>query len=98
MLWLLTDVLEELTASIISAILALMMEAVKPSETSVSFYQTARRDIPEDSHLHTRRRENLKSHQLYHCSTQKRFIPVNFDGSYDRIVVTCQLALSNLCS
>jgi hypothetical protein len=24
-------------------------------------YQTGRRNIPEDSHLHTRRRENLKS-------------------------------------
>jgi hypothetical protein len=42
---------EVLTASIIRAI-ALMMEAVRTSETSVSFYQTARRNIPEDSHLH----------------------------------------------
>jgi hypothetical protein len=32
------------------------------SETSVSIYQTAKRNIPEDSHLHTRRRENLTSH------------------------------------
>jgi hypothetical protein len=41
---------------------AMMMEAVGTSETSVNFYQTTRRNIPEDSHLHTRRRENLKSH------------------------------------
>jgi hypothetical protein len=39
-----------------------MMEAASTSETSVSFYQTTRRNNPEDSHLHTRRRENLKSH------------------------------------
>jgi hypothetical protein len=31
--------------------------------TTVNFYQTTRRNIPRDSHLHTRRRENLKSHQ-----------------------------------
>jgi hypothetical protein len=40
---------------------ALMIEAVSTSETSVNFYQTTRRNIPENSHLHTRRRENLKS-------------------------------------
>jgi hypothetical protein len=32
------------------------------SETSVNFYQTTRRYNPEDSHLHTHRRENLKSY------------------------------------
>jgi hypothetical protein len=37
------------------------------SETSVNVYQTTRRNIPEDSHLHTRRRENLKSHLLIYC-------------------------------
>jgi hypothetical protein len=36
-----------------------MMEAVSTSETSVNLYQTTRCNIPEDSHLHTRRRENL---------------------------------------
>jgi hypothetical protein len=40
-----------------------MMEAASTSETSVNFYQTTRRNIPEDSHLHNRHRENLKSHQ-----------------------------------
>jgi hypothetical protein len=39
------------------------MEAVSTSETSVNFYLTARRNIPEDSRLHARHRENLKSHQ-----------------------------------
>jgi hypothetical protein len=40
---------------------ALMMEAASTSEASVNYYQTTQRNIPEDSHLHTRRRENLKS-------------------------------------
>jgi hypothetical protein len=41
-----------------------MMEAARTSETSVNFYQTTRRYNPEESDLHTRRRENLKSHQM----------------------------------
>jgi hypothetical protein len=32
--------------------------------TLVNFYQTTRRYNPEDSHLHTHRRENLKSYLL----------------------------------
>jgi hypothetical protein len=40
---------------------ALMMEAESTSETSANFFQTTRRYNPEDSHLHTRRGENLKS-------------------------------------
>jgi hypothetical protein len=39
-----------------------VMEAVRNSETSVSFYQCTLRNIPYDGHLHTRRRENMKSH------------------------------------
>jgi hypothetical protein len=51
-------------ASIIRAmsIIALMMEAARTSETLVNFYQTTRRCNPEDSNLHTHRRENLKSY------------------------------------
>jgi hypothetical protein len=41
------------------------MEAVRTFETSVNFNVTALRYIPEDSKLHTRRRENLKSHMYY---------------------------------
>jgi hypothetical protein len=41
-----------------------MMVSVSTSETSVHFYQTTGRNIPEDSHLHTRRHENLKSDLL----------------------------------
>jgi hypothetical protein len=62
------------------SIIALMM-AVSIYETSVNFYQTTRRNNPEVSHLHARRRENLKSHKCctlavyyragvlsYHCN------------------------------
>jgi hypothetical protein len=38
------------------------MEAARTSKTLVNFYQTTRRYNPEDSHLPTRRRENLKSY------------------------------------
>jgi hypothetical protein len=41
-----------------------MMEAASASETLVNFYQTTSRDNPEDSHLHTRHRENVKSYKL----------------------------------
>jgi hypothetical protein len=36
--------------------------AARTSETLVNFYQTTRRYNPEDSHLRTYRRENLKSY------------------------------------
>jgi hypothetical protein len=39
----------------------LMMEAACTSETSVDIQLRTRQYIPEDSELHTRRRENLKS-------------------------------------
>jgi hypothetical protein len=54
--WKFTDVSEVIAASII----ALMMKAANTSEKSVNFYQTTRLNNTEDSHLHTRRRENLK--------------------------------------
>jgi hypothetical protein len=41
---------------------ALMMEAARTSETLVNVYQTTRRYNPEDSNLHTHRRENLESY------------------------------------
>jgi hypothetical protein len=40
------------------------MEAASASETSVNFYQPALRNIPEDSRIHTRRRENLRSYLM----------------------------------
>jgi hypothetical protein len=44
----LTDVSEVCTASIIRALISLMMEAVCTSETSVNFNVTTRHYIPED--------------------------------------------------
>jgi hypothetical protein len=44
------------------SIIRAMMEAASTYETSVNFYQTVGRNNPEDSHLHTRRRENLESY------------------------------------
>jgi hypothetical protein len=42
----------------------LLMEAASTSETWVNFYQTTRRYNPDDSHLHTHHRKNLKSYLL----------------------------------
>jgi hypothetical protein len=44
-----------------------MMDAARTSETSVDIDVRKRQDIPEDSELHTRRRENLK----FHCNVFK---------------------------
>jgi hypothetical protein len=41
-----------------------MMEAARTSETLLNFYQTTRRYNPEDRHIRTRRRENLKYYEL----------------------------------
>jgi hypothetical protein len=41
---------------------ALSMDAVSSSETSAIKYETTWSNIPKDSHLHIRRRENLKTH------------------------------------
>jgi hypothetical protein len=57
-----TDVSDVRAASIIRAMIALMMEAARTSETSVDNCFT-RQYIPEDkSERHTRRREDFKSH------------------------------------
>jgi hypothetical protein len=48
------------------------MEAARTSETSVNFNQTTRHNIPEDNHLYTRRRENLKSVLFVSLSKKKK--------------------------
>jgi hypothetical protein len=54
-------------------------EAASTSETSVDFYQTTQPTVLEDSHLHTRRLENLKSHlREVLASAIRRRIRVNF--------------------
>jgi hypothetical protein len=50
------------------------MEAARTSETLVNFYQTTRRCNPEDSHLHTNRRENLKSYEEETDSIRNEFV------------------------
>jgi predicted P-loop ATPase/GTPase len=54
----------------------MMMEAARTSEKSVEIQLRTWQYIPEDSELHTRRRENLKSHMLtsvllFACETWK---------------------------
>jgi hypothetical protein len=51
-----TDVSEVLTASI-----AVMMDAVRICKTPVYFYENIQSNIPERSHVHTCRCENLKN-------------------------------------
>jgi hypothetical protein len=55
------DVSEMFTFSIV----ALMMAAVSTLETPVNFYQSALRNVPEESHVHSRHHENLKSLTSY---------------------------------
>jgi hypothetical protein len=54
--------------SIFFLLIALMMEAVRNSETSAYYNETTRLNVPEDYYLRTRRRENLKFHNLFRKS------------------------------
>jgi hypothetical protein len=56
-----TDVSEVCAASIIRT---MMMEAARTSEMSVYIQLRTWQYIPEDSELHTRCHENLKSHKV----------------------------------
>jgi hypothetical protein len=47
----LTDVSEELTASIIKALITVMMEALRSSETLFYMYQTTQCIIPEENRV-----------------------------------------------
>jgi hypothetical protein len=46
-----------------------MIEAARTSETSVDIQLRTPQYIPEDSELHARRRENLKSHEILAAQT-----------------------------
>jgi hypothetical protein len=52
------------TAVFLTECRPMMMEAARTSETSVDIQLRTRQYIPEDSELHTRRHENLKSHTM----------------------------------
>jgi hypothetical protein len=60
--------------------IALMMEAASTAETSVNFYQTTRRNVPEDSHPHTRCRENIESHTI--VELLKKFLASHETGNF----------------
>jgi hypothetical protein len=66
----------------------LMMEAASTSETSVNFYHTTWRNFLKDSHLHTRRRENLKSHLL-------AFVNHIFSSFIKRIILFSYITVLN---
>jgi hypothetical protein len=60
------------------SLIALMMEAVRTYETSVSIYLTTWQYSPEDSKLHTSRRENFKYHLellIQDCATFSQASP-----------------------
>jgi hypothetical protein len=65
------------------------MEAARTSETLVNFYQTTRRYNPEDSHLHTHRRENLKSYLKFKVALQLRI--QNIEASFSVSASCCYL-------
>jgi hypothetical protein len=48
-----------------NTLIALMMDAARTSETSVDNYFTRQYNPEDKSELHTRRRENLKSHKTH---------------------------------
>jgi hypothetical protein len=54
--------------ALVSASIALMMEAVGTSETSVSFNESSRRNIPEDSHL----RRIRNSYKVWSANLKER--------------------------
>jgi hypothetical protein len=60
-----------------------MMEAVRTSQTSVCLCETTYSNIPEDCHLHARRRENLKSNHKFltfiRTERLKKFCNLKFD-------------------
>jgi hypothetical protein len=60
-----------------------MIEATSTSETSINFYRTTRRYNPEDSHLHTRRRGNLKSYSLESVTNSYNLIKYNLNYQPD---------------
>jgi hypothetical protein len=41
-----------------------MTDAVSTSETSVSFYQTTRRNLPEDSHIFTNKVTDQQTNEM----------------------------------
>jgi hypothetical protein len=77
--------------------IALMMEEARTSETSVEIHLRTRLYMPEDSELHTRRRENLKVHltMLYlHCYTTCARVTMEIVSNAFALLNTSQYKLS----
>jgi hypothetical protein len=55
---------------------ALMIKAAHTSETSVNVCQTTRCNNPQDSHLHTRRHDNLKSPSFMRLTAKVKWKPM----------------------
>jgi hypothetical protein len=60
--------------------MALMKETANISETSANVYQITWSNNPEDSHLHTRRRDNLNSQltSMYFQQPKLKYVDVMF--------------------
>jgi hypothetical protein len=67
------------------------METVHTSETSMYFYETRRRHIPECCHLHTRRLNNLKSHSFLNLPTLMTTSPSDFSERFHKRGTTTEL-------
>jgi hypothetical protein len=63
------------------ALIALMMEAARTSETLVNFYQTTRHYNPEDSHLHTFPRPQRRWEDNTKMDLRKKGCKVDVTGS-----------------
>jgi hypothetical protein len=77
---------------------ALMMEAASTSDTSGNFYKTSRPNIPEDSHLHTRRRETLRHHGNECSFSKKGGVFLNRWVTISFLKGLCCVELSSVCS
>jgi hypothetical protein len=79
-----------------------MMEAVQTSETSVKSYQPTQCYNAEGSHLHTHRRENLKSYLICNSdgiqSGATRIQVVDFVARTTRITIVASCRLKEIDS
>jgi hypothetical protein len=66
---------------------SLMIEAVSTSEMSVSFYESAWHNIPEDCHLHTCHHEKLKSQLCFFLIPDISFQHMNFIGNHEQLII-----------
>jgi hypothetical protein len=80
--------------------ITLMMVAVMPSEISVTIYQIAQCNIPEDSHLHTRICccETLKSHQILCSFQQSKTANIKSTDKFSTSNLTLHIILVLVCS